>query len=339
MVGCRNNAKNTLVKNYLYFAEKWGAQIRAEAEVTDVRPLPPDEPDQARYEVVYKRSTAWFSHPEQHVRARNVVFSAGALGTMDLLFRCRDVTGSLNKISPTLGDRVRTNSESLLGVSSRDRENNYAEGLAITSIFHADPVTAVEPVHFPAGSSFLRFLAAPILEANGGILKRAFQILGHAIRHPLDFMRTYLAPGWAEYTTILLVMQTEDNHIRMRFERNPLTLFHRGLVSKTDAENQIPTRIEAGHEVARKFAQKTNGIPAGTINEVLLNVPMTAHILGGCPMGNDSSEGVVGIDCQVHNYPGLFVVDGSIMPGNPGINPSLSITALAEYAMSLVPGK
>jgi len=155
----------------------------------------------------------------------------------------------------------------------------------------------------------------------------------------LDFLKTYILPGWAEHSTILLVMQTIDNHMQMRLGRTIWTLFKKGLVSDVSEEHRVPSKIEIGHRVTRRFAQKVDGIPAGTINEGLLNIPMTAHILGGCPFGRDDQEGVIDLDCQIHNYPGLFVADGSIMPANPGVNPSLTITALAEYAMSRVPVK
>jgi cholesterol oxidase len=144
-------------------------------------------------------------------------------------------------------------------------------------------------------------------------------------------------PGWAKRTTIMLVMQTEDNRIKLRLGRGLPTFGRRNLVSRPDAEASIPSKIEIGHHVTRRFAQLTNGIPSGTLNEALLNIPMTAHILGGCPFGADATDGVVDLDCQVHGYPGLYVVDGSIVPANPGVNPSLTITALAEYAMSRVP--
>lgn len=337
MVGCRHNAKNTLVKNYLYFAEKWGTEVRAECEARDVRPLPPGQPDGARYEVVYRRSTAWFSRRERVVRARNVVFSAGALGTMQLMFRCRDLTCSLPDISRRLGDMVRTNSEALLGVTGRDKKTDYSQGVSITSIFYPDLVTAVEPVRYPAGSGLMRFLAGPLVEAGGSLPVRFCKVMAQIVRRPLDFLRMQVLPAWAERTTILLVMQTEDNRIRLRMGRDPFTLFRRNLVSLPDEEQTIPSKIDIGHQITRRFAEKTGGIPAGSINEALLNIPMTAHILGGCPIGRDDREGVVGMDCQVHNYPGLYVVDGAIMPANPGVNPSLTITALAEYAMSCIP--
>jgi cholesterol oxidase len=216
MVGCRHGAKNTLVKNYLYFAEKWGAQIWPETEVRDVRPLPPDQPDGAHYEVSYRSSTRTFANPEKIVRTRNVVFSAGALGTLRLLFRCRDVTRSLSKISQRLGDMVRTNSEALLGSSARDLKTNYSEGIAITSIFHADDVTTIEPVRYPAGSSLMRFLSGPLVDQEGSIPSRLVKTLVQIFTRPIDFAKTHILPGWAQRTTIILVMQTEDNRIRLR---------------------------------------------------------------------------------------------------------------------------
>lgn len=337
MVGCRENAKNTLEKNYLYFAEKWGAQIWAEREVLDVREIQVDERSDARYEVVYRSSTGWLKRPTGKVQARHVVFSAGALGTQNLLFRCRDVNRSLPHISPKLGSLVRTNSEALLGAVARDYKINYSQGIAITSIFYPDGVTAVEPVRYPSGSSLMRFLSGPLLEGGGSVIGRFFQTAWMIISRLGEFFHTHIQADWARRTTILLVMQTEDNHLHMKLGRSLFTLFRRGLVSRTDSGHKVPSKIEMGHRITRRFAEKTGGIPAGTMNESLFDIPMTAHILGGCPIGRDSQEGVVGLDCQIHHYPGLYVVDGSIMPANPGVNPSLTITALAEYAMSQIP--
>jgi cholesterol oxidase len=338
MVGCRYNAKNTLVKNYLYFAQAYGAQVWAETEVRDVRPLRAEQVDGARYTVVVSRSTSWFVKPERGIRARNVVFSAGALGTLKLLFHCRDVTRSLPLLSRRLGDMVRSNSEALLGSLSRSRKADYSKGLAITSFFHADGVTAIEPVRYPAGSSLMRFLSWPLTRPGNGF-SRLSQALAYFVRHPMNVLRTYVLPGWAKRTTIMLVMQTEDNHLRMRLGRSIYTLFRRGLVTQVDGGKSIPHRIESGHKVTRAFAQKSKGIALGSINEGLLDVALTAHVLGGCPFGEDANEGVIGLDCQVHRYPGLYAVDGSIIPANPGVNPSLTIAAFAEYAMSMVPEK
>ena len=338
MVGCRHNAKNTLVKNYLYLAEQWGAEVRAEREVRDIRPLPPGQPDGARYEVLHRRSTGILRRDRQTVRARNVIVSAGVIGTMKLLFRCRDETGSLPHLSDRLGDVVRTNSEALMGVVARDDEHDYSEGIAITSIFHADPVTTIEPVRYPPGSSLMRYLAGPPVQ-GGNLLSRLAKSILDILKRPLDFARTHFLPKWAQRATIILVMQTEDNRIRLRRGRDLSTAFRRGLVSEGDPDHPIPTRIEAAHEVTQRFAEKTDGIPNGTITEGLLDVPMTAHILGGCPYGADATEGVLDVGGRVHNYPGLHVIDGAMVPANPGVNPSLTITAMAEHAMSLIPPK
>ena len=344
MVGCRYNAKNTLPKNYLYLAEKYGADLLAESEVVNVIPLrsmssSAKEELEPCYEVVYRGSTAWPVKKQKSVQARNVIFSAGVLGTLKLLFKCRDLTGSLPKISQKLGNLVRTNSEALMGVIHRDDQDNFSEGIAITSIVKANEVTRVEPVRYPDGSSVMRLISAPLIYARGGVLKRLAITLGAFMRHPIDSLRTHFLPGWARRSTILLVMQTVDNQMRLKFGRSSYTLFRRGLVAEPDAEKTIPARIEAAHEVTWAFAEKSNGIPMGSLGENILNLPTTAHILGGCPFGQDASEGVVGLDCQVHDYPGLYVVDGSIVPANPGVNPSLTITALAEYAMAGIPAR
>ncbi|HEU4990342.1 MAG TPA: GMC family oxidoreductase, partial [Gemmatimonadaceae bacterium] len=331
MVGCRHNAKNTLPKNYLYFAEQHGAEIRAECAVRDIRPLDGAQPDGARYEVIYRRSTAIVPMASTTVRARHVIVAAGALGTLRLLFRCRDVTRSLPRISARLGDHVRTNSESILGSVSRPRDIDYSQGVAITSIINADAVTTVEPVRYPAGSSLMRFLSGPLTDGRT-FLSRAQRSLAQIITRPLDFLRTHVVPGWAERATVLLVMQTVDNRMKLRLGRSALTGFRRGLVSRPDPTSEASGSPELGRQVARTFAERTNGVLTGSINEGLFGVPMTAHILGGCPMGRDADQGVVDLDCAVHGYEGLFVVDGSIVPANPGVNPSLTIAALAEYA-------
>lgn len=336
MVGCRHNAKNTLPKNYLYFAEQHGAEVRAECAVRDIRPLSGVQPGGARYEVAYRASTTLLPRSETIVRTRNVIVAAGALGTLRLLFRCRDVTRSLRDLSPRLGDAVRTNSESILGSVSRARDIDYSKGVAITSIINADAVTTVEPVRYPAGSSLMRFLSGPQTEGRT-FASRALRSLAQIVTRPVDFLRTHVVPGWAERATVLLVMQTVDNRMKLRLGRGVLTGFRRGLVSRADAQSEASGSPALGRAVARAFAERTNGILTGSINEGLFGVPMTAHILGGCPMGQSASDGVVDLDCAVHGYEGLFVVDGSIVPANPGVNPSLTITALAEYAMTRVP--
>ncbi len=339
MVGCRHNAKNSLPKNYLHFAEKLGVHIQAESRVTGIRPLPAGQADGARYEVLYQFSTRMFSRPKKPLRARNLVLSAGVLGTLGLLLHCRDVSRTLPDLSSRLGKEVRTNSEALMGVVGRGNEPDYSRGIAITSRYQADPVTVIEPVRYPQGSSLMRLLSTPLVSTGRSVSSRLGSILWQILRHPLDFLRSYLLPSWASRTTILLAMQTEDSRLQLRLGRGLLTGFRRGLVSVPDESRLIPARLDIGHEVTRAFASESDGIPLGSLGENLLNMPTTAHILGGCPIGQSSEEGVVDLNFEAHGYPGLYIVDGSVIPANPGINPSLTIAALAEYAMSRIPEK
>ncbi len=339
MVGCRENAKNMLTKNYLYFAEKNGAEILPETKVMDIKALTDVNSTGARYGIVYQSSTSFVKREQAEIQARNVVVSAGALGTMELLFKCRDENQSLPKISQRLGDQVRTNSENIMGVVVREKDIDYSEGIAITSIFQADKVTRIEPVKYAEGASFIRVMTAPFVEGDHPIWLRFLKMAGKILRHPFDFIYEKFLANWSRVTTIFLIMQTEDNLTRVRRGRNFFTLFMKGLVLKPDENYPIPKQIPVGNEVVKKYAERTNGIPQAAFTDGLFNFPTTAHFMGGVPIGKDENEGVVGLNCGVHNYPGLYVVDGSIMPGNPGVNPSLSITALAEYAMSLVEEK
>lgn len=338
-VGCRYNAKNTLPKNYLYFAEKWGVQVIEEALVNDILPLKDNQPDSARYQLTYQRSTSWLPTQKKTVRARNVIVSAGVLGTLKLLFRCRDITHSLPLLSDKLGSLVRTNSEAITGASAHHTDRDYSEGIAISSIIKADPVTHIEPVKYSSGSGFIRLLAWPLIDSDQSTLKRFAQLLWTLLSKPRNLYSSLFKPKWAERTTILLVMQTEDNLTKIDHGRSIWTLFKRGLVINKDQQNTIPTKIEIAHQATNMLAEEMNGAPVGSVAESLLGMPTTAHIMGGCPIGLSAEEGVVGIDFQVFNYPGLYVIDGSIMPANPGINPSLTITALAEYALSQIPNK
>jgi len=351
MVGCRYNAKNTLPKNYLYFAEKNGAEIISEAEAVDVTPLVPSghspqirrsriwgEMEGSGYEVTYQTSTSPFKR-KISVKANNVIFSAGVMGTIKLLLKLRGVKKSLPNLSPRLGDMVRTNSEALLGSVARKSDINYSEGVSISSIYNQDEITRIEPVRYPDGSSLMRFLAAPLIDTDVSVPIRLLRFLGWALTHPIDFLKALVLPGWAHNVTILLVMQHADNRMRFRMGRSFFTLFRRGMVTEPEPGYEIHAQVKGSHELTRDFAKRTNGIPLGSIGENLLGLPTTAHILGGAPIGKDSSEGVVNENFEVHHYPGMYIIDGSIMPANPGVNPSLTITALAEYAMSKIEKK
>lgn len=340
MVGCRYGAKNTLVKNYLYFSEKWGAEIRAESEVMDIQPLPEGQPDGARYALIYRRSTAPFWDQRRYtVRARNVVVSAHAMGTLRLLLRCRDETRTLPKLSRQLGNKVRTNSEALLGSTSWDTTTDYSRGPAITSVFALDDKTQVQPVRYSHGSSFMRLLAIPMIEGGTTPLRRLTKTIWQGLTHPLEFLYARFFAQWARRSTILLFMQTEQSTMNVSLGRNVLTLFRRSLVSKLPKGVSLSPDAKLTHGLTREFAARTKGIAQDTIPETLLGIPATAHLIGGCPMGRSAEEGVVNTRCEVFEYPGMYVIDGSIIPANPGVNPSLTIAALAEYAMSHIPAK
>jgi cholesterol oxidase len=261
------------------------------------------------------------------------------MGTVNLLLNLRDVKKSLPKLSSCVGDMVRTNSEALLGSVARKSEINYSEGVSISSIYNHDEITRIEPVRYPDGSSLMRFLAAPLIDTDVCVPMRILRFAGWAITHPLDFLKALFLPGWAHNVTILLVMQHADNRMRFRMGRSFFTLFRRGLVAEAEPGYEIHAQVKGSHQLTRDFANRTNGVALGSIGENLLGLPTTAHILGGAPIGKDASEGVVNENFEMHNYPGMYIVDGSIMPANPGVNPSLTITALAEYAMSKISSK
>ena len=182
-------------------------------------------------------------------------------------------------------------------------------------------------------------LGSPLIATGGNTWVRILKTIYKVLRHPVDYLNSKVFPHVAKRMTILMAMQTKDSKLKIRYGRHPLTLFRKGLVSGGPEEGMPAAKVEVGHRVAHAFAARSNGITMGSLTEGLFNVPTTAHLLGGCPMGRDASEGVIDAECRVHNYPGMYVIDGSIMPGNPGLNPSLTITALAEYAMSKIPLK
>ncbi len=340
IVGCRTNAKNTLMKNYLYFAQKFGADILADATVKTIQPLPEKQADGARYSIDYFKTRAWPLPFGRKIRAKNVVVAAGAVNTNRLLLKCRETRRSLPKISRRLGHNVRSNSESLTGVVARRSEKDFSKGICIGSIFQADNVTQIEPVRFPEGSGFTyTMLTAPLVAPSASKAIRAKDTLFQIVRHPIDFLRTKALPDTAKRTIVILTMQTEENRMRLKLGRNIFTLFRKDLVCVQDEKQPIAPVVDIAHTITKRLARALDGIPVAGIHESVLNIPGTAHFMGGVPFGETAEDGVIGLNCEVHHYPGLFVVDGSIMPANPGVNPSLTISALAEYAMSNIPFK
>ena len=338
MVGCRHNAKNTLDRNYLYLAEKYGTEVWPESNVLDIRPLYGPRAGAARYEIEFEKITDWFTKRKSTVHARNVVVSAGTLGTVNLLLKCRDENKSLPLLSQRLGKRVRSNSEAIMGVTARKDDVKYSDGVAITSHFWVDEVTSVEPVRYSPGSSFMRMLMLPFINDRGSIRQRLGQIVRQTLNNPMDFLHVRAMPKFAQRTTFLLIMQTLENRMSLKRGRSIWTLFRQGLVSERDKSLPIPAVIDAGQDVVNRFAKKSNGVAMVGINDAL-NIPNTAHILGGCDIAADARSGVIDLNHQVFNYPGMYIADGSVIPANLGVNPSLTITAMTERAMSKMPAK
>jgi cholesterol oxidase len=335
MVGCRYNAKNTLVKNYLWFAEKLGVQILPERQVTDVEPIGGPAADGSDgYLVTSERSGSWLRKRRSTLTAGGVVIAAGALGTNKLLADCRQ-RGSLPQISPRLGELVRTNSESINAVTAPSDDRDFAKSVAISSSIYPDPDTHVEVVTYGRRADSMSYLFT-LLTGQGTKLTRPFLWFGQILRHPLRFLRLLWPFRWSRRTVILLVMQTLDNAIRLRPKRR---LLGRGVKLQTeqDPEKPNPTFIPAAEHVARWMAERTGGVAQSGINEAIFNIPTTAHILGGAAIGADPEQGVVDASNRVFGYENLMVCDGAAIPANPGVNPSLTITAMAEYAMAQVP--
>ncbi|MDX1417551.1 MAG: GMC family oxidoreductase [Candidatus Promineifilaceae bacterium] len=338
MVGCQHNAKNTLDKNYLYLAEKYGTEVWPESNVLDIRPLYGPQPGAARYEVEFEKITDWFAKRKSTVRARNVVVSAGVLGTINLLLKCRDENKSLPLLSQRLGKHIRSNSEAIMGVTSRSNKVSYSDGVAITSHFWVDEVTSVEPVRYAPGQSFMRNLMLPLIRTRGTTAERIGALVKQTLERPMDFLHVRVLPKFAERTTFLLIMQTLENRMSLKRGRSIWTLGRKGLVSHMDEAQPISCVIDAGQEVAERFADKSDGVPIVGLNDAM-DIPNTAHILGGCDIAGDPSSGVIDINHQAYNYPGLYVADASVIPANLGVNPSLTITAMTERAMSKIPSK
>jgi cholesterol oxidase len=326
MIGCRYNAKNRLDVNYLYLAEHLGAQIVAETTVTSVRPRKDGGYDVQTRHTTKRRDT-------KTMTAEQVVFAAGTLGTQRLLHRMRD-DRVLPDISPRLGELTRTNSEAILGAMSKRKEADFTKGVAITSSFFPDPHTHVEPVRYGKGSNAMGLLSTHMTE-GGGRLPRWLKWIGQVLRHPLLTRRVLWLRGWSERTIIVLVMQSRDNSLTVRRKRS---LLGERLTSRQGHGEPNPTWIPVGNEVTRRLAKRIDGIPGGSVGEIV-NIPMTAHIIGGCPIGETRDTGVVDAWHRVFGYDGLHVVDGAAVTANLGVNPSLTITAQAERAMSFWPNK
>lgn len=327
MLGCRHGAKNTLDKNYLWLARKLGLQLHADTEVTAVRPLPGGG---YRVEAKHGRHPLW--RKRKVFTARKVVFAGGVLGSVDLLAKMKRDPQGLPKLSDRLGDAIRTNSESLIGVLTPRRDVDYSKGVAIGSIYQIDERSHLEPVRYPAGSGAFRTMLAPHV-AGENVLVRLLRMAGIVVRHPIKLLRALFVRDLAKQSAILLYMRTADG--TLKFGRR----WWGGLGSRREQGPAPTASIPQATELAHAFGDKMDGMPFSLVTETALNIPTTAHILGGCCMGTDASNGVIDSDHRVFGYEGLYVIDGSAISSNPGVNPSLTIAALAERAASRFPDK
>jgi cholesterol oxidase len=326
MVGCRENAKNTLDRNYLWFAEKMGLEILPETKVKKITF------QDGIYQVETIRITSFPPREKRIFKAKGIVVAGGTLGTLELLLKQKYKYHTLPGLSETLGHELRTNAECLCAVSSANEKMN--NGLAITSVFEPDKQTHVEIVKYPDGSNALKWFFGLSTGGASSSLLRTAGLLKNTILHPVQFVKTVFNFHWSTNLVIFLVMQNVDNAMRMVWKR---TLSGGTMKIVNKGQKKVPAYIEIGQEVMERFARKVKGIPQNILLEVFFNRPTTAHILGGCPMSDSGENGVVNKNLKVHGYPEFYIVDGSIIQGNIGVNPSLTITAMAEYAMNKIP--
>ena len=331
MVGCRVGAVNSLTMNYLWFAEKRGVQILPEHQVVDVAPLGAADGSDG-YRVTTERPGAGFRRNRQTQTARGVIFAAGALGTNELLANCKH-GGSLPRISDRLGELVRTNSESVLTVLLPDDHGSWRDVTASSSV-HVDADTHIEFLTYGPNADMLSLLYT-VLVGDGTRVTRPLKWLAAILRHPVRWLKTLWPVGWSRRMVMLLVMQSRDNAIAFRARKRRLGGGYR-LSTTQHSEKPSPTYIDKGNQAAQWLARRTGGIAQSNVLEALGNIPSTAHLLGGAVIGADAKSGVVGKNLRVFGYRNMLVCDGAAMPANPGVNPALTITALAEYAMAQI---
>jgi cholesterol oxidase len=327
LTGCRFDAKNTLDKNYLYLAQQNGAKILAESKVNDIIPNQSQDGGDG-YKILYSQSTSLFKKTKT-VTSKGVIFSAGVLGTLPLLHNLKNK--SLPNLSNRIGNGIRTNSESLIGVTTFDKQTVFSDGIAIGSILHTDAHSHIEPVRYASGSGFWRLMLAPMASGQN-FLSRFFSIIWNFVRHPIKNLRVIFVWDFAKRTQILLFMQTLNSTLKFSLGRL-------GLKSSMEKGPAPTAFIREAQELAHEFARIVNGKPITLLTESLAGIPTTAHILGGCVMGETKEDGVIDKNNRVFGYKNMYVCDGSMISANPGVNPSLTITALSERAMSKIPAK
>lgn len=328
MTGCRHNAKNTLDKNYLYLAEKKGAHILPEHWVKSIIPI--DSSDgRSGYQLIFRKTSSLFFSKKKSVLTTGVILAGGVLGTVRLMLDMR--RKFLPALSQMVGDCIRTNNESLVLVDSKDYSKDFSKGIAIGSIFPPDENSHLEPVRYGSGSGFWKMLGVPLTHGSNAFV-RTGKLLWHLIRHPFSWLHLYFTKDFAKQSVILLFMQHINSTLKLK----------RGLFGlKSNITNgAAPTAfMPESKKLAEKVASNINGKPFVLITEAITGIPTTAHILGGSVIGKSIAEGVIDSDQKVFGYLNMYVCDGSAVSSNPGVNPSLTITAMTERAMDRIPEK
>jgi len=329
-VGCRHGAKNSLDKNYLYFAEKFGAKILAETSADGI------SFENGEYSIETSSSTSWGRKKQRTFKSKGLVVSGGVLGSMNLLLKHKYEKKTLTGLSDKLGINIRTNSESICGVTNIDEKVNH--GIAITSYFNPDDNTHIEVCKYNDESGVMGRLAVLATGEGNGFVRSA-KLLGNVVTKPWQAFKAATNVRWGKNSLVILVMQSLDSSMKMVWKKR---LFGGGKIAFDNTANdgaRVPAYIDIGQKVIDSYAKKTGGTAINSVSEVVFNTAVTAHILGGCPMGDSAETGVVNEKFEVHGYPNMYVLDGSIIPHNLGVNPSLTITALSEWAMSHVKEK
>ncbi|NNL16975.1 MAG: GMC family oxidoreductase [Flavobacteriaceae bacterium] len=329
-IGCRHNAKNSLDKNYLYLAQNLGCEIMADSLVTAVNPL--DKNGASGYEITYRNTYSRIGKRKK-VRANGVIFSGGVLGTVELLLEMKH-KNILPKLSKRLGMFIRTNSESLLTVTNLNGTKSFTDGVQIGSIIHTDENTHIEPNTLGTGNGFARIITFPILAFGKNLPIRIWQHFIEFAKAPIDFFKAFLVNDFGRHTIVLLFMQTLEG--TMSFKKKT---FGRGMKSVLGKGEKPKAFIPFAKEIAHKIEHIIDGKAGQQVLQTVFGSASTAHILGGCCMGETSDEGVIDRDNKVFGYHNMYVFDGSMISSNPGVNPSLSITAIAEHGMSKIPFK
>ena len=329
MVGCKHEAKNSLDHNYLHLAEQAGARVVPQRRVVDLR-----RASDGRWALRAQAPGPGGDRTQTVVRADHVIFAAGALGTQKLLHRFA-AEGPLEGLSPRLGSLTRTNSEAIVGVTGATDGEDYSRGVAITGSIHVDEHTHIENVRYGKGSDAMRAIAAPMVD-GGGAIPRALRFLMMLLTRPREVLKALTVTRWPERSMFLLVMQSLDNSLQTLRRRTPFGSY---LTTVQGHGSPNPTWIPAANEAARVGAEEAGGVAIGSVFEATLNVPSTAHIIGGAPIGLTPEEGVIDPYHRLFGHDGLHVCDGSAITANLGVNPSLTITAMTERAMSLWPNK